>query len=93
MTDGKRLQGTVLEVARTGDTKSDDENRKWTRCIFTIELTGFSKRTPNESLPPALEKKTVKLERWCCYDWHYNTGIRTTLDPEETRRILEDNSI
>ncbi len=36
--------------------------------------------------------KEVKQVRWCCYNWHYESGIKT-LDADETIAILEKKSI
>jgi len=84
----RRLQGMVKEIIKTGEKKVDDEGNEWEKCIFIIELTGFSKRTPNEVLPQALKRAKVKVIRWCCFDWHYKVGVRATLTPEETERVL-----
>lgn len=85
----RMLQGTVLNVEKTGENKKDAEGNIWEKCIFSLELTGFSKRTPKEVLPPDLKGKKVKLVRWCCFDWHYKTGIRKTLEPDESEAILK----
>jgi hypothetical protein len=87
------LQGTVLGVEKTGETKKDEEGNVWEKCIFDIELTGFSKRTPGEELPSELRGKKVKLVRWCCFDWHYKTGVRKTLEPEETEAVLKNKPL
>lgn len=84
----RRLQGRVLEVERTGEKKKDEEGNEWERCIFTLELVGFSKRTPEEVLPERFRGRRVKLIRWCCFDWHYKLGVRKTLDPDETEAVL-----
>jgi len=84
----RRLQGIVREVIKTGEKKVDEEGNEWERCIFVVELTGFSKRTPNEVLPEELRGAKVRVVRWCCFDWHYRTGVRATLTPEETERVL-----
>jgi len=26
--------------------------------------------------------------RYCLYDWHYKTGVRKTLEPDETEAVL-----
>ena len=44
----KKLQGKVIDIERTGEFRTDKEGEKWERCIFNIEITNFSKRTPNE---------------------------------------------
>ena len=86
----RKLQGIVIDVERTGEYITDEEGEKWEKCIFTIELTGFSKRTPNEVLPENLKGKHVKLVRYCLYDWHYKLGVRKTLDPDETEAVLSN---
>ncbi|MBS7607338.1 MAG: hypothetical protein QW502_02920 [Candidatus Bathyarchaeia archaeon] len=84
----RKLQGIAIDVERTGEYTVDDEGEKWEKCIFTIELTGFSKRTPNETLPEDLRGKRVKIVRYCLYDWHYKLGIKKTLEPDETEAVL-----
>ncbi len=88
--DGKvrKLQGKVLEVERTGDFIVDDEGRRWEKCIFTVEITNFSKRTPNEVVPEEVRGRKVKLVRYCCFDWHFKLGVRKTLEPDETEAVL-----
>jgi hypothetical protein len=89
----RKLQGAVLEIERTGEFKSDDEENRWERCIFTIEFDGFSKRTPEEVIPEKLKGKKVKLVRYCCFDWHYKLGVKRTLDPDETKAVLMDKQV
>lgn len=84
----RKLQGRVLAIEKTGDFVTDDEGNRWERCIFTVELTGFSKRTPDEVMPEELKGKKVKLVRYCCFDWHYKLGVRKTLEPDETEAVL-----
>jgi len=84
----RKLQGTVVEIERTGEYILDQDGDRWEKCIFTIELTGFSKRTPNEVLPEHLKGKKVKIIRYCCFDWHYKLGVRKTLEPDETEAVL-----
>lgn len=84
----RKLQGTVIAIEKTGDTIVDEEGNKWEKCIFTIQLNGFSKRTPEEKMPENLKEKTVKLVRYCCFDWHYKLGTRKTLEIEETEAVL-----
>ncbi|RJS92023.1 hypothetical protein CW705_03270 [Candidatus Bathyarchaeota archaeon] len=84
----RKLQGKVVEIERTGETFTDEYGEKWEKCIFTVELTNFSKRTPDEKLPGDLKGKRVKLVRYCCYDWHYKIGVRKTLEPDETEAVL-----
>ncbi|MEM2122116.1 MAG: hypothetical protein QXE79_00600 [Candidatus Bathyarchaeia archaeon] len=85
----RKLRGTVLRVERTGESRIDEEGLRWDRCIFTLRVEGFSKRTPDEKLPPELFGREVKLLRWCCFDWHYKTGVKKTLEPDETEAVLE----
>jgi len=85
----KRLRGIVREVIKTGEKKVDDEGNVWEKCIFVVELIGFSKRTPEEALPEFLNGVKVKVTRWCCLDWHYKIGVPTTLTPEETEKVLK----
>ncbi len=84
----RKLQGKVVEIINTGEYKLDGEGNRWYKCIFVIELMGFSKRTPNEKLPEELRGAKVKVVRWCCFDWHFRTGVRATLTPEETEAVL-----
>jgi hypothetical protein len=84
----RKLQGVVLDIERTGETITDEEGEKWEKCIFTVELTKFSKRTPNEMIPENLKGKRVKIVRYCCFDWHYKLGVTKTLEPEETEAVL-----
>ena len=84
----RKLQGTVVDIEKTGEFMTDDEGDKWQRCVFTIELTNFSKRTPDEFIPEDIKGKRVKLVRYCCFDWHYKLGVRKTLEPDETEAVL-----
>jgi hypothetical protein len=84
----KKLKGTVLNVEKTGESKIDNEGQKWEKCIFTLKIESFSKRA-YEKLPPDIEGKIVKLIRWCCFDWHYKTGVKKTLEPDETEAVLK----
>lgn len=84
----RMLQGTVLNVEKTGEEKKDEEGNIWRKCVFNLELTGFSKRTPKEVMPSGLKGKRVKLVRWCCFDWHYKLGVRKTLEPDETEAVM-----
>lgn len=84
----RKLKGSALAVERTGEiVRRDDEN--WEKCIFTLELTRFSSRTPTEQIPSSLKGKKVKIARYCLYDWHYKLGIEKTLEPDETEAVLE----
>lgn len=88
MDKARRLQGRVLEIEKTGEKKKDEDGNEWEKCIFTLELVGFSKRTPQEVLSEEMRGKRVKLIRWCCFDWHYKLGVRKTLDVDETEAVL-----
>ncbi len=85
----RMLQGTVFGVEKTGEKKKDEEGNVWEKCIFSLELTGFSKRTPDEVASSALKGKKIKLVRWCCFDWHYKKGVRKTLESDETEAVLK----
>jgi len=85
----RKLQGIVLDIEKTGDKKKDKEGNLWERCIFNLELSGFSKRTPKEVMPSKLRGKKVKLVRWCCFDWHCKLGVRKTLEPDETDAVMK----
>ena len=84
----RKLQGKVIDIERTGEFTIDEEGNKWEKCIFTVELTNFSKRTPNEAMPKEIKGKKVKVVRYCCFDWHYKIGVRKTLEPDETEAVL-----
>jgi len=84
----RKLQGRVIDIEKTGESKTDDEGLNWEKCIFTLEITNFSKRTPDEVVPDEIEGKKVKLVRYCCFDWHYKLGVRKTLEPDETEAVL-----
>jgi len=84
----RHLQGLVKAVEKTGEKKTDKDGIDWERCVFDIELVGFSKRTPEEVLPESLRGKRVKLVRWCAFDWHYKLGVRKTLETDETEAVL-----
>ena len=85
----RKLQGIVLDIEKTGEKKKDEEGNLWEKCIFNLELSGFSRRTPKEVIPPKLKGKKVKLVRWCCFDWHYKLGVRKTLEPDETEAVMK----
>jgi len=82
------LQGKVLSIEKTGE-KRIEGGEEWEKCIFNLELTGFSKRTPEEKLHAETEGKRIKLIRWCCFDWHYRVGVKKTLEPDETEAVLK----
>lgn len=78
-----------MDIARTDESEADEEGNVWCKCTFTVEIVSFSRRTPSEELPAGLRGARVKLARWCCFDWHYKTGVKITLTPEETERVLK----
>jgi len=82
-----KLQGKVMDIEKTGEFITDEEGSKWEKCIFTVELTTFSKHTPNKVIPKNIKKK-IKLTRYCCFDWHYKSGVRITLKHDETETVL-----
>jgi len=88
MSSIRKLQGKVLEIEKTGEFIRDKEGDKWEKCVFTVELTNLSRRTPNEVIPEKVKGKKVKLVRYCLYDWHYKLGFTKTLEPEETEAVL-----
>ena len=81
------MKGIVIAVQKTGETATVD-GETWEKCVFTLEITRFSKRTPNEIVPDSLKSKKVKLVRYCLYDWHYKLGVEKTLKAEETDSLL-----
>lgn len=87
----RKLQGKVLDVEKTGELIERD-GEKWEKCTFTVELTKFSRRTPEEIVPESLKGKRVKLVRYCCFEWHYKLGVRKTLEPDETEAVLAGKS-
>ena len=89
MSKAKRLRGIVVNIVKTGEFREDEDGNRWHKCIFTVKLAGFSKRTPNERIPDELKGAKVKVIRWCCFDWHYKTGVRITLTPKETETVLK----
>jgi hypothetical protein len=84
---GRRLKARVIEVEKTGETVTR-EGETWEKCIFALEVTRFSRRTPDEVVPDNLKGKKIKLVRHCLYDWHYRLGVEKTLSPEETDGLL-----
>jgi len=84
----RKLQSKVIEIKKTGEFTTDEEGNKWEKCIFTVEITDFSKRTPDEVVPEEIKGKKVNLVRYCCFDWHYKLGVRKTLEPDETEAVL-----
>jgi hypothetical protein len=85
----KKLQGKVLSIKKTGEKKIDEDGNLWEKCVFAVELTGYSKRTPSEDIPPELIRKEVEIIRWCCFGWHYKLGVRKTLAPDETEDVIK----
>ena len=85
----RKLQGVVKSIERTGEKYTDEDGNVWEKSIFTLDLTGFSKRTPDEVLARELVGKEVKLIRWACFDWHFKLGVRKTLEPDETEAVLK----
>lgn len=83
-----RLQGTVTEISKTGEREKDRDGVEWERCLFTLELKGYSKRTPGLNPPEGVKGRKVKIARYCAYDWHYRIGVTKTLTPDETRQVL-----
>jgi len=85
----RKLQGKISEVKKTGEFIEKD-GETWEKCIFTVELSKFSKRTSEEILPENLRGKRVKVIRYCCFNWHYKTDVMKTLEPDETEAILNE---
>lgn len=88
----RKLQGIVLDIEKTDEKRKDGEGNLWKKCIFNLELSSFSKRTPKEVMPSKLKGKKVKLVRWCCFDWHYKLGVKKTLEPDETEAVVKGKS-
>ena len=84
-----KLQGRVLNIEKTGEKRRDEDGNLWEKCVLTVELIGFSKRTPSEVILPELKGGKVKLVRWCCFDWHYELGVRKTLELDETEAVIK----
>ncbi|MBS7641764.1 MAG: hypothetical protein QW374_05030 [Candidatus Bathyarchaeia archaeon] len=84
----RKLQGVVEAIDRTGEKIRDEEGLEWEKVIYTVRITGFSKRTPDEKLPEHLRGMRVKLVRYACFDWHFKLGVRKTLEPDETEAVL-----
>ncbi|MEM2111532.1 MAG: hypothetical protein QXX08_06610 [Candidatus Bathyarchaeia archaeon] len=78
-----------MNIKKTGEKKTDEDGNLWEKCVFAVELTGFSKRTPSEDIPQGLVGNVVEITRWCCFDWHYKLGVRKTLDPDETELVIK----
>jgi hypothetical protein len=54
----KKLKGRPPAVERTGEiVRRNNENLE--KCIFPVELTRFSSRTPAEQIPLSLKGKKV----------------------------------
>ena len=88
----KKLLGTVLTIEKTGECKVDSEGQNWEKCIFTLKIKELSKRTPKEKVPSTILGKEIKQVRWCCYNWHYKSGVKT-LDSNETEAVLNGKPI
>ena len=88
-----RLQGKTLKIEKTGNKFTDEEGNEWEECVFTVELTGFSKRTPGKETPSELRGKKIKLRRYCSLNWHYCPHARLTLEPDETEAVLEGRMV
>jgi len=84
----KVLQGILVNIVKTDEYKADEEGTKWFKCIFIVELTGFSKRV-KEEISRDLKNIRVEVVRWCLYDWHFKKGVRITLTEEETDKVLQ----
>lgn len=82
------MQGITVNVVKTGEVRADNDGERWEKCIFTLDLVGFSKYA-SSSMPSSIKGKVVKLVRWCCFDWHYKIGVRKTLTDEETKAVLD----
>ena len=78
----------TVDLTRTGERELDKKGELWEKCIFRVEIRGFSKHAKSPP-PERVEGRLVKIERWCCFDWHYATGGRKTLSEEETRQVLD----
>lgn len=87
MMENKRLQGLVIDIEKTDEYITDEEGNRWVKCIFTVELTNYSKPA-NEPIPEEIRGKKVKLVRYCCFDWHYKIGVRKTLELDESEAVL-----
>lgn len=83
------LRGIVRKMERSGEKVVDENGVVWEKCVFHIEITGFSKRV-KERLPEHLRGKVVRVVRWCAFDWHYKLNVPATLTPRETESILEE---
>ncbi|OYT31575.1 MAG: hypothetical protein B6U94_02755 [Thermofilum sp. ex4484_79] len=85
----KKIRGIVTGIERTGEFKVDENNVRWEKCILTVRLKGFSKRTPDLELPEHLKDREVKIVRWCAFEWHYQVNVPITLTFDETEKILK----
>jgi hypothetical protein len=83
----KLLQGIVVDIIKTDEYRVDEESNRWVKCVFVVEITGFSKRV-REEIPIELRNTRVEVVRWCLHDWHFRKGVRITLTEEETDRVL-----
>ena len=44
---------------------------------------------PTEQIPSSLKGKKGKIARYCLHDWHYELEIEKTLEPDQTKAVLE----
>lgn len=77
------FQGEVLSIEKSRETRKDDQGETWTNCIITVKLTGLPNGVKEKDIHKEWIGNTIELRRWCCYDWHYKTPVRTTIDDEE----------
>lgn len=84
----RKLRGKILDVEKTEKFITDADGNNWEKCIFTIRITSFSKRTQDEVIPENLKGKKVKLVRYCCFDWHYGVSTWKVLESDETEGVL-----
>jgi len=47
----------------------------------------------NRKLPKEIDRKVVKVVRYCTFDWHFRVGRSITLTPEETITVLKENQL
>ncbi len=86
-----RLIGAVSKIEKTGEKVKDNEGFEWEKCVFTLSLKNYSRRTPELELDSRLIGKEVKIIRYCLHDWHYKLGVnKTLLDCKETQEVLSN---
>ena len=83
-----RILSKVVEITKTGEIKKNEQGTEWEKCIFTVELNAYSKRTPKLIIPSKYEGRRVMTSRYCLYDWHFKVGVNKTLSPKETQAVL-----